>query len=174
MEWIANQFHNIITAHKEKLPSQSRKFKYPMILWCLIPGHEIYGHYNDFKDKFNRNVKNTTRLFREMSELDLTSWEYKNLDYFVDGKLSPLGLTSYWKVIDSVFESWDRSQMKNQIELSHVTPRFNKGIPENPSLQHKSSLQTNHHWHRERNFDKYHWRAADARFKLPEARHITT
>ena len=34
--------------------SKSRKFKYPTILWTLIPLHYIYDHYNDYKEKFNK------------------------------------------------------------------------------------------------------------------------
>ena len=31
-ERLGNQFHQIVSAHKEKLPSKSRKFKFPTIL----------------------------------------------------------------------------------------------------------------------------------------------
>ena len=35
LEWLANQLHRVITSHKERLPSKSRKYKYPTILWIL-------------------------------------------------------------------------------------------------------------------------------------------
>ena len=48
IEWLMNQIHNIITRYKEKLPSKSRKFKYPTVLWTLIPLHKMYDQFNDF------------------------------------------------------------------------------------------------------------------------------
>ena len=35
IEWLMNQIHNIITGYNEKLPSKSRKFKYPTVLWTF-------------------------------------------------------------------------------------------------------------------------------------------
>ena len=116
VEWLANQIHRIITAHKEKLPSKSQKFKYPMILWCLIPYHEIYSHYNDFKHKFNCSVVKTTALFREMETLQLdVLWDRNRLDYFTAGRINAVGLSTYWNAVSAAFETWDRDQMKAQI-----------------------------------------------------------
>ena len=66
MEWITGEFHKIINDHKKVLPSMSRKFRYPTVLWCLIPKHEIYVHYNDFKDKFNTAAVKAANNYREM------------------------------------------------------------------------------------------------------------
>ena len=64
VEWIANEFHKIITTHKNNLPSKSHKFKYPSLLWCTIPLHDVYGHYNDYKKIFNKLIGDTIKLFR--------------------------------------------------------------------------------------------------------------
>ena len=32
LEWLINEFHKIITSHKENLPTKCRKFKYPTFL----------------------------------------------------------------------------------------------------------------------------------------------
>ena len=40
LEWVSNQLHRAVTAHKEKLPSKSRKFRYPMFLWIRMPMHK--------------------------------------------------------------------------------------------------------------------------------------
>ena len=64
IEWVMNEMHHIVTSHK--LPSKARKFKFPTILWALIPTHQVYDHYNEFKKKFNKVVVNTANLFKEM------------------------------------------------------------------------------------------------------------
>ena len=111
MEWLANELHDIICKHKEKLPSRSRKFKYPAVLWCTIPLHMVYGQYNDFKTKFNRSLEKTVLLFREMETLKI-QWEDKNMSFFQGGCISPFGLRRYWEAINKAFESWDKDQMK--------------------------------------------------------------
>ena len=112
IEWLTNQFHRVITLHKDRMKSKSRKYKYPTFLWALIPKHDIYGHYNEFKGKFNNTVVKACRNFREMSTLHLAAWDEHNLEYFSEGKLSPIGLSAYWHVINKAFEEWDKCQMK--------------------------------------------------------------
>ena len=46
MEWLVNELHSLITDYKKFLPSRSRKFKYPTIIWTLIQLHDIYGRFN--------------------------------------------------------------------------------------------------------------------------------
>ena len=113
IEWLCNEFHDIIKDLKDQLPSKARKFKYPTILWATIPLHEVYGEYNNFKEKFNKCIKKTTSLFCEMGYLEIT-WNMKDLAFFDDGRISSVGLSTYWSLIDAAFERWDRSQMKNQ------------------------------------------------------------
>ena len=133
MEWLANEFHDLIAKHKEKLPSKSRKFKYPCILWCKIPLHEIYGEYNEFKGKFNRSLEKMVPLFREMETLEV-KWDDKDLSYFSAGRISPHGLRTYWAAIDKAFENWDKEQMKSTLAVSHKP----KGVTyEPPHNYHK-------------------------------------
>ena len=111
-EWLANQMHQAVSLHKERLPSKARKFKYPTILWALIPYHDIYGHYNEFKAKYNKVVKHIVSLFREMDTLSLKSWISSELSYFSDGRINSFGLSSYWQSVSDAFKEWDRNQMK--------------------------------------------------------------
>ena len=103
-EWLANQMHQAVSSHKERLPSKARKFKYPTILWALIPYHDIYGHYNEFKAKYNKAVKHIVSLFREMDTLSLKSWIPSELSYFSDGRINAFGLSSYWQSVSDAFE----------------------------------------------------------------------
>ena len=165
LEWLANQIHRIIVSHKEKLPSKSRIFKYPTVLWTLIPLHTIYGHYNDFKEKFNNSVKQVTGL----STLTLYAWDPKELDYFSDGCINGNGLTTYWLAVNQAFEAWDKEQMKmqhsNQLQ-GHSTSQC-KSAPNHNKNHFRKNLDGGRHWHRQHRNDRFHWHAKDTRFTLP-------
>ena len=122
LEWVINEFHKIITSHKENLPTKCRKFKYPTFLWMKIPNHEIYGHYNTYKDKYNSTLEKVCKLFREMETLDMDkgAWKKRELSYFEEGRISHIGLTTYWQAICNAFEIWDRNQMKAALNNKHM------------------------------------------------------
>ena len=46
IEWIATQLHRISIAHKEKLPTKARKFRYPHFLWIAA------AHHSGFHDNY--------------------------------------------------------------------------------------------------------------------------
>ena len=81
-------------------------------MWVEIPNHEIYGHYNTYKTKYNAIIRKTTALFREMDTLKLIGWDSQDISYFEEGKISEKGLTSYWMAICCAFEVWDCKQLK--------------------------------------------------------------
>ena len=93
IEWLANQLHRMITAYKEKLPSKSRKFEYPTVLWCNLPTHYDYLILNEFRDKCNLAIKGTVSLFREMEYLEI-KWDDVDRSYFTRGYLNAKGLAS--------------------------------------------------------------------------------
>ena len=161
VEWLFNKFHRLITAHKEKLPSKSRKFKFPTILWALVPKHDIYGHYNEYKDKFNKSLQNTASLFREMGTLQLNDWDPSCLNYFAEGKISAYGLSTYWMSINNAFEKWDRDQM------NAVNPHFDQRKLKSYDNARNFQRQKLKSFHREANTEKFKWRPEKTRFKLP-------
>ena len=170
MEWLANHLHHLISGYKDKLPSKARKFKYPHLLWCLIPKHSFYGHYNDYKDKYNGVVKKICGLFREMDFLTLEQWNPTELDYFSEGHINGNGLASYWNAVDSAFEVWDQAQMNaaNAINESggsddnrYTTRNYsqNRKSTSHGSNRHHLSSSTNipiHHHKRNPQFGSAH------------------
>ena len=42
IDWITLEFHRSTTEHKERLPTKSRKFKYPQLLWLLPVLHKNF------------------------------------------------------------------------------------------------------------------------------------
>ena len=41
LEWLINEFHKLVSSHKERLPTKSQKYKYPTFFGVKIPYHEI-------------------------------------------------------------------------------------------------------------------------------------
>ena len=123
LEWLVNQMHRIIISHKEKLPSKSRKFKYPTFLWVKIPNHHIYGHFNSYKKKFNEALDKVTSLYREMETISISEkiWYEDDLSYFVEGRISAVGLSTYWAGICDAFESWDKDHMKSDLKYPRAS-----------------------------------------------------
>ena len=117
LEWLANQFHRIITSHKEHLPSKAQKFKYPTVLWVTAPNHDNLSNINSFRDKFNTSLTNICGLYREMSVLNL---DWNTLDKSLisgNGKYTAIGMASFWMKLNEAFQAWDKEQMR----LSHLS-----------------------------------------------------
>ena len=151
MEWITNQIHKIIVCYKDKLPSRARKYKFPSIIWVNIPKHNVYGHYNDFKQKCNIAVSKATNNFKEMSTISLKGWNDCDLTYFEAGQISKTGLTMYWHGINKSFRDWDKSQMRSTFSYgNHSSP------PERIDNFQTSSRHTVN--------DKYHWHGSNTNY----------
>ena len=164
LEWIANQYHRIVIAHKEKLPTKSRRFRYPIFLWTQLPRHYNWSQkQNEFREKVNTCIANTTSLFREMETLAV-EWDDCNRSYTTKGDLNAAGLTAYWHAVDEAVEKWDRSQLQlkngtsggKQVQLKSTI--FKKG----------KRVNMNHYCEDVSHTTKYRWNPEESRFKLPK------
>ena len=154
IEYISNQFHRIITSHKERLPSKSRKFKFPTVLWTTMPSHYDWRDMNQFRSKFNEAVKITSSLFREFDILEL-QWDDCDRTYFTKGRLNAKGLTVYWQIVNAAFEQWDRNQMKLGKGLG-CGGKTGIGGKNNKKFKEKTLDEK-----------KFQWKPEKTRFKLP-------
>ena len=157
IEHLANQFHRVIIAHKEKLPSRARKFKYPTVLWTLLPEHYDWRIQNEYRSKTNNAIKNTVSLFREMMVLPI-EWDDCDRSYFTRNKLNAKGQTVYWKSVNDSFESWDRAGMKAR----------QGGANNNSSCGIKKSKKLNQYRESAADTKKFQWKTEKTRFKLPK------
>ena len=159
IEWLANQIHRMIVSHKERLPSKARKFKYPTVLWVLLPDHYDQGEQmQEYRNKFNTCVTDTVSLFREMETLKLDIDDCDR-SLMTKNKWNARGLTVYYYALNSAFEVWDKDQMK----LMH--------IKDGASMTSSSwGEQKNKVRFKESSFlrKKYSWNPANTRFKLPK------
>ena len=183
ISYLMNQFHRIISAHKEKLPSRSRKFKYPTIFWVQLPLHRGFRDRNDYREQFNLALQAATATFREMQVLRVFSWDYSDDELMIPPrKFTNKGLSTYWHGIDRAFEVWDRDQMKSQLERpsnNGTSHRHSQQLYADQKSSPRSSQQSrqlyasekfhSQPWHcenlarRERR-----WSFDDSRFKLPK------
>ena len=159
MEWIVNQFHRVITGYKEKLPSKARKFKYPTILWCLLPENVSFGKWNEYRRKCNKAMIGSVRLFREMDTLEIQGWDQGDKHLVINNCMTKNGLLSYWQGVNDAFESWDRDQMKSKIT----------GIDGGRRLMVDAKKKKKNSWHREntKKKDRFKWKVEETSFKLP-------
>ena len=155
LEWLINEFHKLVSSHKERLPTKSQKYKYPTFIWVKIPYHEIYGHCNEFKEKFNAALDKACRLFKEMKtiEIDQRTWRHRGLSYFEEGRISNIGLNLYWQSICNSFETWDRQEMSatitSKFQTQNYNPSYNRKISkpeEHRRAFPNSSNQSNKKW----------------------------
>ena len=155
IEYIANQTHRILTAHKEKLPTRSRKFKYHTVLWAVMPEHYDWKHFNEFREKYTLLIKSTTSLFREMDVLNIT-WDDCDRGYFTRMKLNARGLSAYWIGVNEAFERWDKEQIRNAKGSSCGSNKFNM-----------KKKKPNHFREDTGTSARFAWKPAQTRFKLP-------
>ena len=137
LEWLAGAFRRAIAAHKERLPTKSRKFKYPHILWVTAVHHSVFSRTNnDFRKKFNICLHNVAALYCEMSVLMLHTWDTRDNALILQTKpvLSATGLTKFWQCLDTAVQKWDH----DQLNLSH---RAQKSQPQAPLIQHDGQPQ---------------------------------
>ena len=164
IEWIGNQFHRMVTAHKEKLPSRSRKFKYPTFLWLTPSSHYALGDMNEYRKKCGDCMNRVTSLFREMETLQI-DWDELDMNLYTKGQLSAKGKVQYWSAVNKAFENWDRDQMR---QLHNQTPgskpEYSCSIPNNFN---KKKRRGNHRERPEVN-DKFTWKTNQTKFKLPK------
>ena len=163
LEWLLNQVHRMITTYKEKLPSKSRKFKYPAILWCSLPMHEYWskGKLGEFRAKFNFSLKNTVSIFREMDMLNI-QWNGADTSLFTRGVLNAKGLTTYWACLNEAFAVWDREQMKLAKTAQPVLHKPSCGKMKTPN-RYREEVAT---------AGKFKWSVEKTRFKLPKPQHM--
>ena len=101
--------HRLILSHKESLPTKSRKFNYPTILWALCPLNKGFPEsWNTFRKKFNNCLEACSVLYGEMQILRLKKfWEYQDESLVKDKKLSAAGYQAFWCSVDSAFRHWN-------------------------------------------------------------------
>ena len=154
MEWLANQFHRIITAHKERLPSKSRKFKYPSILLVSAPNHINLPNINELRDKFNTALMNICSMYREMAVLTI-KWDVNNKALVgSNGKYTATGMAAFWMSINDAFQEWDREQMR----LSHLPNPTTTDRKQSKVVKFREQIAST---------QRFTWKPERTKFKLP-------
>ena len=128
VDWIATEMHRIIAAHKDKLPTKARKFRYPQILWTAAMHHVSFTpKQNKLRKKLNSSLYKVADMYREMSVLMLHSWDSQNRSYVnFNGALTAEGLHKYWLAVDDAYQKYDREQLNVMHKAKNLSVAFNK------------------------------------------------
>ena len=95
--WLATEIHRTIIAHKEKLPTKARRFKYPHVFWVTPVHHVEYSEdENYYIKKFNTSIFSVVDQFKEMSALMLNTWDSRDHSLLHNSQMTAAGLTKYW------------------------------------------------------------------------------
>ena len=116
----------ITTAYKEKLPTKSRKFKYPQFFWVPAVHHDGFGSKNLYSGKFNDCLKEAVDKTRGMKLLELSTWNRHDVTTCTNGSLNDSGLRKYWITINDAFQAWDKGQMKRMQQHSTRFQQFRR------------------------------------------------
>ena len=115
LDWIMSELHDITVTYKQKLPTKSRKFRYPQFLWISAIHHDGFNNGNSYREKFNRCLMEVSSKYREMHVLHLVAWDPRQKGYMSNGSLTGKGLQKYWDAVNDAFQAWDKHQMRNNI-----------------------------------------------------------
>ena len=109
LSWIVNDLHRITTAYKEKMPTKSRKFKYPQFLWVPTVYHDGFTSDNHYREKFNSCLRESVQKIGGMMKiLELHSWNRHDLSLCSHGILNAKGNKQFWIAVNDAFQAWDK------------------------------------------------------------------
>ena len=120
-EWVVNQMHRLIMAHKEKLATKARKFKYPQIFWIAAVHHvSLDSDENFYRKKVNLCLYKVAAMYQEVNVLMLHTWDAQDRALISDGWFTAKGYKAYWESIDAAFQKFEKDQL-NQLHHSKKT-----------------------------------------------------
>ena len=65
IEYLIKSIHQLLINHKNTLLAKAVKFKYPTILWVLLPGHNNFTN-NATRSKLAAAIEKSALLYNEM------------------------------------------------------------------------------------------------------------
>ena len=114
-KWMASEFHKLLSAHKESLPTKARKFKYPQVLWtAAVHNKSFSANANYYRKKFNTCLLSVAESFREMEVAMLHTWDMHDRSLVSDCKINAKGKETFWSALDNSLQKIDRDQMNKK------------------------------------------------------------
>ena len=90
VNWLATKVEHAISAHKEKLPTKSRKFKFPQVFWALPVFHSRFKD-NQYREKFKESTINMIAKHRGMHTLCLHAWNPQDRHLVINSSMTDQG-----------------------------------------------------------------------------------
>ena len=113
LQWLANEYHEIIAARKENLPKKARRFHYPQIFWMALTQHHNIPN-NMLRHKFNQCLGTVVSLHKEMKMLRIRRhWSYNDFGVALNGNIVEAGKIRYWSGVDEAIEFWETGKKQH-------------------------------------------------------------
>ena len=147
VNWLATEVERAISAHKEKLPTKSRKFKFPQVFWVLPVFHSGFKD-NQYREKFIESTINMIAKHRGMHTLRLHAWNPPDRHLVINSTMTDQGYRRYRSVVNDAYMAWDKQEMKKS--HAHVS-KFDRQP-----------------FGCQRRFDRYHWSSKNCEVRSPK------
>ena len=127
IEWISNEFENLVEMTKKSLPPKAVKEGYPQFYWVAPPHHKNF-HDNGARTKLTNVLEISCKSAKNMRLIRMKEiWQYTN-DELINskGQFTDEGWDTYWKSVDAAIkfnvnkrELYLANQLRNSSKVEH-------------------------------------------------------
>ena len=123
VEWICEQFVEVIGIAKDALPQKAKKAGYPQIYWVAPPYHKNFMN-NKARSKLTNVLETAFKLFTDIRVIRMKeSWNSQDSNLVNEyGQFTEDGWITYWKSIDKAIKF---NAKKRDLYLANQTRNAN-------------------------------------------------
>ena len=105
VEWLVNQFNDLIKLAKESTPSKAVKDGFPQLYWVAPPHHRNFTN-NSTRTKFINVMESTFKLHKDSRIIKMKEvWDYNNTELInSNGQFTNNGWDTYWISVDAAIK----------------------------------------------------------------------
>ena len=102
VEWLANQYDDLVNQRLKQVPKKAKKVV-PFFYWVTAPTHQYFSSVtNRSRIKFNLSLESVIRTKENMRVIRIKDgWDTKDSKLVINDRISEQGLTTYWCAIDA-------------------------------------------------------------------------
>ena len=154
VHWLMDEYHKIVEAQKDYLPSKAKKQGFPNFIWISPPTHRGFKN-NSLREKFGKILEKIGLLHDNVAVLQLKKvWDPNNFSLYLEceGRFTTEGLRSYWEAVDKAVCYADTMYFKKSIRKKPGSSTSQKETNHIPAV--KSKVVRPYHTE----YDRYHWK----------------
>ena len=174
LEGLASEINHIIHIRLEQLPLKAKmQGEYPVIYWVAAVSHKLLTN-RDLRAKFNLCLESIIKKFDNMRVIKIKEiWNYDDQFLVSNGALTPTGLSTYWKAVDSSIHFNVKRNEKSNGKFKKAT---SNGLgKKTPPMTPEQDFVKGFFKRNKQNRDRFCWRKSDMQYKkLPQPPSPTT